>query len=140
MQSTSNWRRERPKRNGYYIISHENTQVIKGTFVFKRSTTVKKDGEIIDAGVQCVAEFEKNDFIPHFILCGRKFYFEPKKIREKLRIKMRSFGVRSAIYTNLYMWRSNLISKEEAKQKYLAEREAESRNVGLTFPQSEICE
>lgn len=47
---------------------------------------------------------------------------------------MRSFGVRSAIYTNLYMWRSNLISKEEAKQKYLAEREAESRNVGLTFP------
>ena len=31
------------------------------------------------------------------------------------------------------MWRSNLISKVEVKQKYLAAREAESKNVKLTF-------
>lgn len=31
------------------------------------------------------------------------------------------------------MWRSNLISKEEVKEKYRASREAESKNVQLTF-------
>ena len=46
---------------------------------------------------------------------------------------MKKKRVKSAIYTNLYMWRSNLVSKEEVKQKYLAAADAEFRNEKLTY-------
>ena len=87
----------------------------------------------MNTGVQCVFETELNDFIPHFILCGRQFHYEPNQIKDKLSAEMRKFGATSAIFTSLYMWRSNLISKEEVKQKYIAAHEAELRDEKLTF-------
>ena len=100
---------------------------------FTGSKKVMTDIEIMNAGVQCVFETELNDFIPHFILCGRQFHYQPNQIKDKLSAEMRKFGAKSAIFTSLYMWRSNLISKEEVKKKYIAAREAELRDEKLTF-------
>ena len=44
-------------------------------------------------------------------------------IKDILSLKMRKFGVRSAIFTSLSSYRRDLITKEEVKRKYRLEDE-----------------
>ena len=74
------------------------------------------------------SEFGSDDFIPHFIYCGEfQYHFGNRdqmsppyfNAKEIILTRMRNYKVRSAIATELYLRRHNLISKEEVKKQYI---------------------
>ena len=94
-----------------------------------RSIKEKNDSDIINAGFKYFSEFDEgDDLIPHLVICTNyPIYYDYEKtyFKEIFMLKMREYGVRSAISTNLYLKREDLITKEEVKQKYRDAHEAE---------------
>jgi len=79
-----------------------------------RSDKEKKDPDIIDDGVTSIAEFGKDDLVPHFIYCGNYYWEErTEKLKQIFLGKMRKYGIQSSLLTMLNMWRWNLVTKEK---------------------------
>ena len=95
-----------------------------------RSIKVKNYTDVIADGVKDISAFGNDDLIPHFITCHcyngyLRFVEKNKTLTEIFFLKMRKYGIRSAILTMLNLRHSNLRTKEEVKQKYLDVREAQ---------------
>ena len=73
------------------------------------------DLEVFDAGVKSVLEFGNDDLVPHFIYCGNHYCAALKEI---FLVKMRKYGIQSAILTTLFIIRWKLVTKEKVKQAY----------------------
>ena len=88
---------------------------------------VRDFNEKIDDALKCAADFENDGFISHFIYSGpSEFsldYMEKRRISSMIQWKMKKYGLRSAIFTSIYQNRSNIVSKEAMKNKYITANE-----------------
>ena len=79
------------------------------------------DIDIIDTGMKSILDDGKDDFVAHFIYSGY-YYFQTygwnSRFREILMTKMKSYGIQSAVLTQLDMWRRKLVTKETVKKAY----------------------
>ena len=79
------------------------------------------DGEIVDIGVKSILDFGNDDLVPHFICYGIHYSLSPERehrLREIFLTKMKSNGIQFAIFTQLYMYRRKLVTKEIVKKAY----------------------
>ena len=96
------------------------------------------DLEIFDAGVKSIADFGKDDLMPHFIYCGSHYVLkeETGKLEEIILTKMRKYGIQSSILTMLSMWRINLVTKEKVKKA--AEGKLKNEGIWKYYDESSI--
>ena len=70
--------------------------------------------DIIDAGIQCLADSE-DDLVPHIIYCVGDYIYESEKFKQNISEKLTKYGIQSSILTFLFMERRHLITKEKEK-------------------------
>ena len=98
---------------------------------------VRDKNDKIDDGLKCAADFENDGFISHFIYSGPSPFstiFDKigrQRIWSMIQWKMKKYGLRSAIFTNIYLNRSNIVSKESMKKKYITANETSEADLEM---------
>ena len=98
---------------------------------------VRDKNDKIDDGLKCAADFENDGFISHFIYSGPSPFstiideIGRQRITSMIQWKMKKYGLRSAIFTSIYLNRSNIVSKESMKKKYITANETSEADLEM---------
>ena len=86
------------------------------------------DKEAIDSTFRKITENETKELKTHFVFAGRYYINYQARLRSSILEEMKKYKIRSVMVTSIYMWRSNLITKE-AMEKYCKGEEDEKVSV-----------